>query len=474
MESRIVKLKKLLEEIDYEMVKGSKGITINGVCSHSKRVSPGDLYLAIRGGSFDGTQYIPEALDAGASAILTDIYNPFLKNVVQIIHKDVRSIEPKIASCFYDYPSSKLFTMGVTGTNGKTTIAYMIRHLLGRACGLMGTIETIIGDHHLTAELTTPDSVTCQKLLYEMVKSGCSSAVMEVSSHGLMQNRVDEVQFDVAIFSNLSLDHLDYHGTMEEYAEAKSRLFQLAPNAILNIDDPWSKKMHPKGIVFTYALDQKADLRATEIALGEKGMQFILEYKGKSYPVVAPLVGRFNVYNLLAAFSALLVKGERIENLIHRIQSFSAAPGRMQRVISTRPFDLYVDFAHSPDALESALKTLREIAQKRIITVFGCGGQRDVEKRPLMMDIAEKYSDQVIVTNDNPRNEDPMQIAKEILNGRKGVIELDRRKAIEMAIAMAQPGDLILVAGKGHESRQIIADRSYPFNDYAIATELLN
>ena len=391
-------------------------------CSHSKSVRPGDLFIVRK--RYD---FIDEAISAGASAIFTDLYDPFCK-IPQVVGNVEELLFPVVAR-LCDHPEKKLRLIGITGTNGKTTTAFLIHHLLP-SCGMLGTIEYRIGDHIIPATLTTPDLVTIMGLLSDMVRAGCTSCVMEVSSHALLQGRVKGLPFSDAIFTNLSQDHLDYHKTMEEYFAAKCILFENLSEdatAYLNRDDPWSEKI---------------ETCAKKV--------FYEKYRGEM-----PLAGEFNKYNVAAAV-ACTGKSD--------FTNFSGVPGRMERIEN----DIYVDFAHTPDALASVLASLKSTCKGKLTVVFGCGGDRDAEKRPLMGKIAKKYADRIIVTSDNPRTENPEKICREI--GCEKVI-VDRKEAIETAIFEASIDDIVLIAGRGHEPFQTIGTQKIPFDDRKIAKE---
>lgn len=492
-----MKLKKLFKDLKDIQIKSAKDPEISGICSNSKLAAPGNLFIARKGLVSDGTQYIAEAVQAGAVAIVTDMYDPSLKNVVQVIHPDPSAIEGFLAAVYYKFPSDELFMVGITGTNGKTTTSFLVKYLLDQLVeknknytGLIGTIEYIIGQQRYQAIRTTPDVLSNQKMLREMCKQGCQAAVMEVTSHALDQGRVNNVHFDVAVFTNLTIDHLDYHGTMDAYCSTKNVLFRTLgqnqsekfnknpPCAVVNADSPWLEKMIDgcKSKTLTYAIENPADLKACMIKLTPGGTDFTLEYKSRNFPVSIPLVGRFNVYNCLAAIGVALVHGDPLEKIIGLLSRCPSVPGRLEPVSNSENLKIYVDFAHTSDALENVLDCLNELKTGRIITVFGCGGDRDKSKRPLMAAVAENYSDFCIVTSDNPRNEMPEAICKEIVAGFKNaerhVIELDRKKAIMKAIEMANPDDIILIAGKGHEMCQIFAHKTIEFNDRKVAQEL--
>lgn len=479
-----MKLKKLLKEIPYKQFKGSKEVEITGICANSKLVSPGNLFIARKGRTEDGSQYIPEAISAGAVAVLTDIYDPSLKEIAQIIHPDVASLEGLIAAQYYQKPSDELLMVAVTGTNGKTTTSFLIKHLLDQLkgpCGLIGTIEYIIGQNRYQATRTTPDVTSNQKMLREMVHQGCQSAVMEVTSHALDQGRVRNIEYDIAIFTNLTLDHLDYHQTMDNYCRAKNRLFRELSKetwAIVNVDSPWNKQILDSCSAkkISYALTNSADLTAHNIELTASGTRFELDYKGKKYACTIPLVGRFNVYNCLAAIAVGLTQNVPLETILHILSKAPAVPGRLQPVPNGRGLKIYVDFAHSDDALLNVLECLQELKKGRLITVFGCGGDRDQTKRPKMAQVAEEHSDIAIVTSDNPRSEDPQAIARQIVAGfkypQRHLVELDRRQAIAKAIQLATPDDILLIAGKGHETYQIFAHKTVEFDDAKVASQI--
>jgi len=478
-----MKLKKLFKKIPHEKVIGSREVEITGVSSNSKLISPGNIFIAKKGATDDGHRYISQAIAGGAVAVVTDLFDPTL-SVPQVLVKNVNEIEGLIASTCYETPSKQLFVVGITGTSGKTTTSYMIKHLLDGTygpSGLLGTIEYLIGRHRYQATHTTPDVATNHKLLREMVIHGCKAGVMEVTSHALTQGRVKEIDYDVVVYTNLSQDHLDYHDSMESYAAAKQTLFQEIGNkkttAVINIDCSWSNTItgsspFPK---ITYAISQTADLMAKDLQFSAVGTTFTLVYKGQEHIVNLPLVGRYNVYNALAAFGVLLTKNIPLETLIERIKTFPGVRGRLEPIENHLGLQIYVDFAHKEDALRNVLKSLRELTKGKIITVFGCGGNRDAKKRPLMAEAVEEGSDLAIVTLDNSRNEEPDTILSDILKGFKSrdhyIVELDRAIAIEKAVNYASPGDTILIAGKGHETTQIFATMTIPFDDRKVAIE---
>ncbi len=458
-----MKLKALIKGLDLQ-VKGSKELEITGVSSDSRTVAPGNLFIAKRGSTYDGSHFISQAVSAGAAAVVTDIYDPFL-SIPQIIHPNSSLIEAKLAARYYGEPSEDLLVVGVTGTKGKTTTTYLVKHLLDCLdvpSGLIGTVETILGENRFFSTLTTHDAICNQKWLREMLQKSCKAAVLEVSSHGLQQGRVDEIDFDLGVFTNLHPDHLDYHKTMEEYALAKRKLFERSRQSILNADSPWAEFM---GKGFSYGIE-KGDLRATEIAFFSSGTEFVVE--GCRFR--SPLIGRFNVYNTLAAIAVGIQMGAKLESIRESIAKFGAVPARLERI-----GNVFIDFAHTGEALQNVLQTLREIGKGRILVVFGCGGNRDPQRRIQMARAADQFADVSIITNDNPRTEDPEEIARQIVSGfaNAPIVELDRKRAIEKAIAMAGADDLVLIAGKGHERVQIFAHQTLPFDDSLIVKEIL-
>jgi UDP-N-acetylmuramoyl-L-alanyl-D-glutamate--2,6-diaminopimelate ligase len=489
----MMKIKKLIRDLPDVELKGPKEISINGVCSNSALVAPGNLFIAKKGLSDDGSKYISKAIEAGAVAVATNMYDPTLKDIAQIIHPNIASIESEIASTFHLKPTQDLFMVGITGTNGKTTTSYMVKQLLNaidKPCGLIGTVEYVIGKQSFPATHTTPDVCTNQKLLHEMLHNGCESAVMEVSSHALEQQRVEGIEFDIAIFTNLTPEHLDYHHTMESYAAAKQKLFlSLDPSkikklaswtktGIINCDDPWHKKISEncKAPIVTYAIKEKADLKASNIRLNAACSNFTLTYQNQTASCEIPFIGRHNIYNFMASVAVGLVKQISLENVVELISKTFAVPGRLEKVENVLGLNIYVDFAHSADSLYNVLSCLHELKRGRLITVFGCGGDRDKTKRVPMAKAAEQFSDFSIITSDNPRSEDPMDICQQVAKGfsssKSFYIEPERRTAIENAIKMATPEDIVLVAGKGHESQQIFAHHTVPFDDREVIREI--
>lgn len=489
-----MKLKKLIKDLDLE-VKGSRDIEITGVCANSKLTSSGNLFIAKKGQNKDGRDYIEDALASGAAAIVTSTYNPFIE-ATQIIAKDTSSLEAPLAARFYEHPCQKLLLVGVTGSKGKTTTSFIFKHLfdqlMGRS-GLIGTISHDTGRHQYQAENTTPGSSTCQKLLKEMVMSGCSAAVMEVSSHALDQNRVDEIVYDFAIFTNLENEHLDYHGGLESYKQAKWKLFtkhlgkkakdlpsplSTSPKAVINYDSPYYEELKALNKnSMSYGLSENADLYASDLSISKKGLQFTLHYQGQSEKALLPLLGKHNVYNALAAAAPLLSLGAPLEKVAQAFRTTPPICGRLEKLKA--PLQIYVDFAHTEESLRSACLAIKEQLKPegKFILVFGCGGDRDKEKRKTMGKVAQMLADYCIITSDNPRNEDPLKICQDIAssldNPHQYHIEIDRRKAIATALDQLKEEDVLLIAGKGHETHQVIQQRYFPFRDQDVTLELL-
>lgn len=481
-----VRLKELLKTISGYRLYGSEDLWLTGVSANSKTILPGYLFIAKKGKKHNGEDYRREAIRAGASAIVTEEFDPTLSSVTQIVHPQVGSIEGLLADQIYSRPSQELLMIGITGTNGKTTTSFIIKHLLERLkgpCGLIGTIQYLIGSRGCyPATHTTPDVVTNQQMLREMVDEGCHSAVMEVTSHALDQGRVRCIDFDVALFSNLTQDHLDYHETMEHYAAAKRRLFSDLGKekskknhdkwAIINQDDPWKSVIleECKTQIFSYGIEQEADLRASEIRFEKQRTVASIHYRGEKKEAEWPFVGRFNVYNCLGAIAVALTQGFPLSEILNAIKGIPPVSGRLEFVENDRKLKIYVDFAHTEDALRNVLQTLKEMQKEgRLLVVFGCGGDRDRLKRPKMGQICEKEADFCFITSDNPRSEDPHEICKEMISGfhssNKYLVEIDRQAAIKAAIQEARPEDIILIAGKGHEKTQTFANQVFPFDD---------
>ena len=480
-----MKLKALLRGLEGIEVYGSKEVEISGMTADSRTAAPGNLFVAKRGTALDGTQFVRPAVDAGAVAVLTDVYDPTVA-ATQIVVKHVAELEPFLVSRFFGHPSRELFVAGITGTKGKTTTTYLTQHLLnglGKQCGLISTVETILGGEHRPSTLTTHSVVQNHKFLKEAVARKDKAVALEVSSHGLAQHRVDAVEFDVAVCTNIFPDHLDYHHTMEEYVSSKGKLFELLASSskkkkrvVVNVDDEraYSLRRDP---CWTFGIENNADIRASDVTFDATGTRFMVSFQNQQQLFTSTLMGRFNVYNLLAAMSIGLHLGATLAQIAPILATFRTAPGRLQQILNPHGILTFVDYAHNGEALASVLRTLREIAKKRIICLFGCGGNRDPARRPEMARAAEQWADITVVTSDNPRTEDPMRIIEDILGGfkfpEKAVVVPDRREAIAKAISLAQAGDIVLIAGKGHEKVQIFGQKTVPFDDVVEAEKVL-
>ena len=483
----------------FETTYGHSAIThevhIHQLQYDSRKIQRGDCFVAIRGSGTDGHRFIELAIGNGASVVvleqdaaLSDYY--FLHSgVAKVVVPDSRKALAVMSANYYNHPSRSLTMVGVTGTNGKTTTTHLIKAILeaaGQRVGLLGTIEYRIGDEVIPASHTTPESLELNELLARMAKFGCQSVSMEVSSHALHQSRVYGLAFDAAVFTNLTQDHLDYHGTMEEYFRAKRILFDsLKPDAvaITNADDAWGMQIasSSQARTLSYGVAEHADIRAADIRLSIEGTSFTLWFKNQQTTLTTPLVGRFNVYNVLAAYSTGLALGHSPETLVQGIRSVNSVRGRFERIASPAGWTAIVDYAHTPDALEKCLRTIHDVLPRegrgRIITVFGAGGDRDRTKRPLMGSVAGQWSDIIIVTSDNPRTEEPQGIIDEIVagipRGAQVTQEIDRRAAIHSALRQARSGDVVLIAGKGHEDYQVIGKEKIHFSDREIIEELI-
>jgi UDP-N-acetylmuramoyl-L-alanyl-D-glutamate--2,6-diaminopimelate ligase len=470
--------------------RGDLDVSVGAITDDSRAVSPHSLFVAVKGERVDGHDFIPAAVRGGMVALVSQqpvegVSVPFVRI------EDSRKALGLLGSRFYGDPSSHIRMIGVTGTNGKTTTTYICKTLLealGHPVGLIGTVVYQIGERSMPATHTTPGSLELQQLLATIVAAGCTTAVMEVSSHALAQDRTSGCEYDVAVFSNLTQDHLDFHKTMEEYFQAKLRLFtglksgvKANKRAIVNIDDPYGHRIIERcpAQVWTYALKAKADLRAESVRLSLQGTNFTAVTPVGSFPIESHLVGEHNVYNLLAAIGVALHEGATPAQIREAVARVSNVPGRFERVIAGQPFTVAVDYAHTEDALVRLLTAAQALKTGRIITVFGCGGDRDRGKRPKMGEAAVRYSDVVILTSDNPRTEDPISILEHV---EAGVIEAmrqrphiqyrkvpDRREAIEAAVREARSGDIVLIAGKGHEDYQIIGTKKVHFDDREVA-----
>jgi UDP-N-acetylmuramoyl-L-alanyl-D-glutamate--2,6-diaminopimelate ligase len=484
-----MQLAELIQGVEVESVVGGADRQISEICYDSRNVAPGSVFVAVRGEHADGHSFIPHAIDRGAMAIVAE--EPSVTGrAALVLVKDSRRALAGIAATFYRNPSRDLQIIGITGTNGKTTTAFLIKHLLERAnqrTGLIGTVNYEIGDRVLPAQRTTPESLDLQELLAQCRDAGCSCVSMEVSSHALAQDRVSQIEFAAGVFTNLTQDHLDFHKGMREYFEAKALLFERLRRgrkpqrrAIINIDDPYGQQLvarFGKDLpILTYGMGARAEFRASNFKVELSGTSYQLDARDKSYLVRLPLIGRFNIYNSLAALSAVTALGFDLRSSVLALSRAPQVPGRLEAVPAKRQFQVFVDYAHTPDALLNVISTCRDLNPNRLIVVFGCGGNRDRAKRSLMGSVADQYADYAIITSDNPRKEHPEGILSEIEAGfRKRNYEkiLDRREAIFRGISLAEPRDIVLIAGKGHEKYQEFADHTVPFDDVETAARAL-
>ncbi|MDO8536408.1 MAG: UDP-N-acetylmuramoyl-L-alanyl-D-glutamate--2,6-diaminopimelate ligase [Candidatus Omnitrophota bacterium] len=483
----MIKLCNLLNSVPYDTGADIFGVVVGKVTNDSRKVSKNDLFIAFRGQNKDGYGFIGDAIKAGAKAIVAERDFKAPESVIKILVKDTRAATLSIAANFYGKPSKKMRIIGVTGTNGKTTITYIIENILKAASiksGVIGTINYRIGRRRFPAPNTTPGPLELQALFDKMLKLGAKTAVMEVSSHSLDQGRADNVLFDIGIFTNITKEHLDYHKTIKKYFEAKAKLFgklKRSGVAVLNNDDNMVSGLRKriKNKVLTYGINRRSDFMACGIRLSVDGTEFTIKTPKGSFEVSTKLIGKHNISNILASVASTMAMKIPLATIKKGIESFMAVPGRLELVDEGQPFRVFVDYAHTEDALYNVLSLLREMTPDRnIITVFGCGGNRDSAKRPLMGNVACKFSNRVVITSDNPRLEDPSSIISQIESGihadfsNYDIVE-NRRDAIGKALSMASEGDIVIIAGKGHEKYQIIGKQSMPFDDCAIARSLL-
>ncbi len=472
--------------------KGDLSKLVSSLVTDSRRVTPGAVFFAIPGLRTQGTFYIEEAIDRGAVAIVSEEAPMTRGHTASIQVDSIRRVVAQVARKFYGRPDEKLEIAGITGTNGKTTVAYVLQFLLNqhfgnRETGLMGTVRYDLGKRTLPSFKTTPEAIDTFFMFQQMVEGRCRRAVMEVSSHGIDQFRVFGVSFDVGVFLNLTQDHLDYHRDLETYYQVKKRLFKSEMGgeprqAVVNLDDSYGRRLarelKDSIRVVTFSLeDEQADLYAREYACSHQGSRVLIQSGSESVAFSTRLPGPYNVSNILAALAVCKTYGISLAEIAPNIQSFPGVPGRMERLESNQDLDVFVDYAHTDDALANALRMLRDISRGRVLLAFGCGGSRDRDKRKLMMEVAQKYTDYICATADNPRSESVEAIFEDM---RAGVTEsgkvdfiFDRRAAISRLLDVARPGDTVLIAGKGHETVQEFKDRIVPFDDRVVTRELL-
>ena len=454
---------------------------VTGLVCDSRKVKKGDLYFCLPGLRVDGHNFAKAAADAGAAALVVERKLPV--DLPQVLVEDARAAMSYMAQCFYGYPAGEMHGVGITGTKGKTTTSFLVRAIArhaGYKVGLMGTVCTYIGEEEEPASLTTPDPIDVQSLLRRMKDAGCDFYVMEVSAHALDLRKLVGMKFDQGIFTNFSQDHLDYFGTMETYRRAKEKFFDpfYIGHAVVNADDEAGKYMLGRVPATTYGVSAPADAYANEIEILESGVSYRLHWKDVVLPLHLHISGIFNVYNSMAAAVACLEMGISPEDVKAGLESVTVVPGRIEPLPTHTPYRVILDYAHSPASLESILKTIRQFTRGRLICVFGCGGGRDKEKRPIMGEISGRLADFSVLTSDNPRLEDPMDILRAIEEGIKRttgpyVVIENRREAIRYAMQMGQPEDVIVLAGKGHETCQDIGGQKHPFDEKVVVREIL-
>ncbi|MBI1909764.1 MAG: UDP-N-acetylmuramoyl-L-alanyl-D-glutamate--2,6-diaminopimelate ligase [Deltaproteobacteria bacterium] len=466
---------------------GNLSIPVCGITCHSKKVRPGFIFAALPGLKTEGKLFIEEAIDRGAVGILSQDPPPSPWNTqlgwAQV--KEPRKALARLSSNFYGEPSRALKLIGITGTNGKTTLTYLLESIFAaghQSSGIIGTINYRYGKNRFTAPTTTPESADLQELLATMKSDGVQYVAMEVSSHALSLDRVSACHFDVACFTNLSQDHLDFHKDLNDYFEAKCRLFtdvlqqseKKTRFAVLPAPDPWGEKIQkrmPSSVkVLTYGLEAPAQILAEKTSLSSRGIRGVIKTPRGEVKLVSPLIGEHNLKNMLAATACAVALEVPLEQIQKGLEALSLIPGRLEKIQNNKGIHLFVDYAHTPEALQKALETLRSITHGRLIVVFGCGGDRDAKKRPLMGEVAAQGADLILLTSDNPRTEDPQSIVRQILAGvtkaeKEALVIVDRQEALKRAVVVAEPGDAVLVAGKGHEDYQIIGTEKRHFSD---------
>jgi UDP-N-acetylmuramoyl-L-alanyl-D-glutamate--2,6-diaminopimelate ligase len=456
------------------MGNGAPEVEISGLAYTSTSVTPGALFFCVPGFTKDGHDFAPDAVERGAAALVCQ--RPLGLGVPEVVVEDVRAAMGPAAARFFGDPTAELRVVGITGTNGKTTTAFLVRHLLeaaGRQCGLLGTVKRVVGGVEEEVERTTPEAIDLQATFRRMLDEGDAACAMEVSSHALELGRASGIRFACKVFTNLTQDHLDFHETMDAYFAAKRRLFDEPGTAVVNLDDEYGRQLAAElDAVVTFAIDRHADYRARGVSFDVTGSRFTCETPDGPLEIRSPLPGLFNVQNALAAIAAVRTLG--VEEIC--LEGFGRVPGRFEPVDEGQDFGVLVDYAHTPDSLENVLRAAREVTRGTLHVVFGAGGDRDRGKRPLMGEAARRLADRVLVTSDNPRSEDPETIVDQIMEGAApgAEREVDRRRAIARAIETAQPGDVVVIAGKGHEQGQEFENgRKEPFDDVTVAREAL-
>ncbi|MDP8230555.1 MAG: UDP-N-acetylmuramoyl-L-alanyl-D-glutamate--2,6-diaminopimelate ligase [Candidatus Gorgyraea atricola] len=471
-----MRLKKIIDSLsDVKKIEGKVSLEVKGIACNSKEVREGYIFIAFQGARFKGTDFIDEAIDRGACAVILEKGNTsiFRRGCTFIYTGNARHSLSEAAKAFYGDISSKMRLIGITGTNGKTTVTYLVESLfnaISQKTGVIGTINYRFGDRLIPAFNTTPGVLSLYSLLAEMRKDKVRNCILEVSSHSLDQGRVDTLNFDIAVFTNLTSEHMDYHKRMKNYLASKTKLFtkiKTGGHAIINMDDPHADKFievvkkEGKARIITYGIENPADVRPGDI------------------DIKSPLIGRHNVYNILASASCGIAMGMSREKIAQAIESIRSLPGRLEKIDCGQDFSVFVDYAHTENGIENALKALKELRPDRLITVFGCGGDRDRSKRSEIGRVSSELSDKIFITSDNPRSEEPLEIIKDIIKGvparkKNYIIEKDRARAIELALKDAKSKDIVLVAGKGHETYQIFKDITIPFDDREVVKRILS
>jgi UDP-N-acetylmuramoyl-L-alanyl-D-glutamate--2,6-diaminopimelate ligase len=464
-----------------ELLGAGPAVEVGGLAYDNRAVEPGALFFCVPGFTRDGHEFAPDAVARGAAALV--VTRPLELGVPEVQVQDVRAAMATAAARFHGDPTARLPVVGITGTNGKTTTAFLVRSLLestGRRCGLLGTVTSVVAGQERPTVRTTPEAIDLQRTFREMLDGGDEACAMEISSHALELRRADGIHVAVALFTNLTQDHLDFHPSMADYFQAKRRLFAspLTDVRIVNVDDPYGRRLAADFPCVTVAIDAPADYRAVGVRGGFSGSDCTFETPDGVFDVHVPLPGAFNVANALGAWAAAHALGAEPAALAAALEGAARVPGRFEPVAEGQPFAVLVDYAHTPDSLENVLRAARELARGRVIVVFGAGGDRDRGKRPLMGEIAARLADVCLVTSDNPRSEDPEAIIAEILAGAGDAAHVehdaDRRASIRRAVELAAPGDVVVIAGKGHEQGQeFAAGRKEPFDDVTVAREAL-
>jgi UDP-N-acetylmuramoyl-L-alanyl-D-glutamate--2,6-diaminopimelate ligase len=484
-----MKLNRVLERVTLLEVKGSLDVEVEGIAYDSRKVRPGYLFVAIHGHQVDGAQYITEALSKGAAVVVSENDLDLGCSVTHVRVPRSRRALAEVASVYFGDLSRQLKVVGITGTNGKTTTAFMIRSILhdgGFFPGLIGTVAYEIGERSIPASRTTPEAPDTHAMFQQMKEVGCDSAVMEVSSHAIALQRVHGIDFSVGVFTNLTQDHLDFHKDMDTYFNVKAELFlrleaKHGRSAVINLDDPWGRKLveeHKlKADIITYGFNERALVCASGATVSAGGTRFHVSTPWGEADVCLELLGRFNIHNALAALAVGGVFGVDLRRMVKSLEAIHSIPGRLEKVPNRKHKQVFVDYAHTDDALRNVLGTLREVCKGKLIVVFGCGGNRDQGKRQKMGEVANELADYSIVTSDNPRNEDPAVIASHIVDGfldeNRYEVVLDRRSAIEQGLRRAGRKDILLVAGKGHENYQETRGTIVPFDDREIIREMI-